>query len=712
MKNIKRKIIPLSLCVSVILGSQVLAKEKTTLLEEVKVAEESYIDSKITEGTDSYTTKSMSTATKLDLSLRDTPQSVLVFTKQKLEDQNITSYQELLAKTPGVTLNRSDERVYPSARGFDVDYYLMDGMPTYSISGNASDPDLAVFDRVEVVKGANGLMTGAGNPSMGMNFIRKHANSKELTGTVDLSAGSWDNYSQSVDIQTPLDSTGKIRARVVAKHQDQNSYMNNYEKSTDILYGIVDMDLTDTTSVSVGASYENIQRDGVRWGGMPSFYSDGTQINFDKSKTISDDWTYWNTKTVSYFTNLKQYVHDDISLNLGYSHREINTDTNLAYFSGTVDKNTGNPIVGAYDYGLYGWKSEEEVKEDNIDVYASIPFEVANLNQEIIVGTMYNRSKTVKNEGAGIQNWTPINFNNLSIAEPTYGAFDITAPSKTTQTGTYLAGKFSLMEDLKFITGLRISNWEYKSEDGNGNKKFDNELTPYAGLVYDLDENHSIYTSYTSIFKPQDGKDSSDSYLDPIEGKSYEVGVKGEYFGGNLNTSLSLFRIEQDGVGEDTGRLNLATGDSIYEAKDGVTSKGFELGISGKVTDDLSLDFGLANFEAEDANGEKFNTKNSRTTANLFAKYTIDDYKFGAGVNYKSKQYTYTSEYSQFPNRKITQDGYITTDLMAGYKVNKNLDLQLNVNNVFDKRYYEGIAYDGMTYGDARSATLGMKYTF
>ena len=152
--------------------------------------------------------------------------------------------------------------------------------------------------------------------------------------------------------------------------------------------------------------------------------------------------------------------------------------------------------------------------------------------------------------------------------------------------GTYLAGKISLMEDLKLISGIRISDWEYKIEDNIKNREFNNELTPYAGLIYDLNKNHSVYTSYTSIFKPQDKKSSSGDYLDPVEGNNYEVGVKSEYFEGDLNTSLTLFRIEQDGVGEDTGNVNGSL-ESIYEAKDGVVSKGFEIGTSGKVTNNF-----------------------------------------------------------------------------------------------------------------------------
>ena len=706
MKKIKSKIIPLSLCASMILSSQLLGAERT-LLEEVKVSEDSnyYIENGLTEGTNSYTTKSMSTATKLNLSAKQTPQSVLVFTRQKLDDQNITSYQELLAKTPGVTLNQWDERVYPTARGFDLDYYLFDGIPTYAINDDADDPDLAIYDRVEIVKGANGLTTGAGNPAMGMNFIRKHANSKELTGTVDLSVGSWNNYSSSVDVQSALNKKGNIRARLVAKHQDKESYMDNYEKSTDVIYGVVDMDLTDTTFASIGASVEDIDRSGIRWGGMPAFYSDGTRATFDNSKTLSDDWTAWNIKTTNYYADLKQYFLNDASINLSLSRKEIDADGNLAYFGGTVDKTTGNPVIGPNDFGLYGYGFTNRREENNIDLYASIPFEVAKLNQEFIIGTMYNKSEKVKNNYTSSINWTTFNFNQISITEPTYTASYLGGLEETTQKGTYLAGKISLMEDLKLISGLRVSDWEYKNENNTKNREFNNELTPYAGLIYDLNKNHSVYTSYTSIFKPQDKKSSSGDYLDPVEGNNYEVGLKSEYFEGDLNTSLTLFRIEQDGVGEDTGNVNGSL-ESVYEAKDGVVSKGFEIGTSGKVTDNFSLDCGLANFEAKNADGSKFNTNSSRTTANLFGKYTLNDYRFGGGLNYKSKYYTDTSY------GRITQDAFITTDLMAGYKVNKNLDLQLNVNNIFDKEYYSGIGVNSMVYGDTRNATLGMKYTF
>ena len=164
---------------------------------------------------------------------------------------------------------------------------------------------------------------------------------------------------------------------------------------------------------------------------------------------------------------------------------------------------------------------------------------------------MYNKHKV------STDNWKNANLTNVTI-----DVFNIQNPysnwtssgkntlNSTTQKGYYLAGKFSLMQDLKLISGVRISSWEYNAANGVGNREFDNEVTPYVGLIYDLDDNHSIYTSYTSIFKPQNFKDASGNYLDPIDGKSYEAGIKGEYFDGRLNTAISIFRIEQDGVGE------------------------------------------------------------------------------------------------------------------------------------------------------------------
>ncbi|WP_418187182.1 TonB-dependent siderophore receptor [Aliarcobacter lanthieri] len=659
-----------------------------------------------TEGSNSYTTGSMNTATKLDLSIRETPQSVKVITQEYLQDANITSYQELLKNITGVNVEKSGELVYPMSRGFDMDYYLFDGIPTST--KNYNDSDLSIYDRVEIVKGANGLMTGAGNPAIGMNFIRKHANSKVFKGNIDLSAGSWDNYSASLDIQSPLNIDGSIRARLVAKHQDSKSFKDYYKKQRDVFYGTVDMDLTDTTFVSIGASYDKLNRDGIQWGGMPAFYTDGTRTTFDRKQTITDDWTYSNSEIKTIYANATQYLYDNISLNFSYMKRENFYDFAAVNLYSKIDKATNKSSGTAYTTSSYS-----KTKEDNFDVYFSAPFSLGKLNHEIVTGFMYNKEKISDNGyGSPTLSNSIIDFSNLKIplAKPINNSKkNTTIGDETIQSGIYLAGKFSLKEDLKLVTGIRISNWEFKDAVGNTDKEFKNELTPYAGLIYDIDEHHSIYTSYTDIFKPQTSKDINGDYLDPIVGKNYEIGLKGEYFDKRLNTAISLFRIEQDNVAEKIEpEIKIpGTNESAYKAIDGVVSKGVEFEVDGEITDNWNLSFGIANFEAKDQYDNKVLTTSSRTTANLFTKYKINkDLSIGGGLNYKSKAYNGSG------TTEIINDSYIIAKVMASYDVTKDLKVQLNINNLFDKKYYDGFGSNSMIYGEPRSFAVNMRYSF
>jgi outer membrane receptor for ferric coprogen and ferric-rhodotorulic acid len=677
---------------------------ESTQLETITVQAEKE-NPAVTEGTKSYTAKSASTSTKLNLSLRETPQSVKVLTREYLDDANINSFQDMLNSVTGVTTNRWDERQYPTARGFDVDYYLFDGVPSSSELDIASDPDLSMYDRVELVKGANGLMTGAGNPAIAINMIRKHANAKELTGTLSSSYGSWNAWNSMADISAPLNADGTVRGRVVVKHESTDSFADLYEKENNLFYGVLDADLTDSTYLSVGASYQELDRSGIKWGGLPAFYNDGSLTDFDRDLTVTSDWTYWNTNTTTAFAQFKQKLFNDITLNVNYDYREIDAETALLYlWSESVDKTTNS------SGGLYPYTDTSKTTQNNADVYISAPFTLGGLQQEVVAGFMYNQSEltdryygspTLDNGTIDFNNFTPskiIGSINNNVANPS---------NKTTQTGVYLAGKFTLLEPLKLVTGVRVSNWEYESEDGNGNRKYNNKVTPYAGLIYDFLEDYSWYASYTEIFKPENKQDANQQYLDPREGKSYETGLKGEFFDKQLNASMSVFLTQQDNVAEKIGSIKI--GDEfkdVYSSTDSVESKGFEIELDGKITNNWDMSFGVAHFNVEDANGKKVQTTAARTSANLFTKYTLDKWSLGGGLNYKSEAYKDEAA------GRITQDAYVLANLMAAYQVDQNIKLQLNVNNLFDEKYYEGLGKNSMVYGAPRNATLTFRYQF
>ncbi|BFU77076.1 TonB-dependent siderophore receptor [Arcobacter sp. 15-2] len=693
----KNKVIGLSLYA--ILALQVAAfGESVNALESVDVISSD-------EKKESYTVESMSTSTKLNLSIKDTPQSVSVFTRQKLDDLGINSYSDMLANVTGVTLDRWDERLHSSARGFVIDYYKIDGMPTYN-AYNDRDLDLSMYERVEIVKGANGLTTGAGNPGMSINLVRKKANSKDLKGTLKLEAGSWDSYGATVDIGSSLNKNETIRGRVVLKHKNSNSFMDKYNSENNLFYGVIDADLSDNTNVSVGVSYQEINKNGIRWGGLPAYHTDGTFTNFDRSKTVSEDWTYWDTEIISVFTDLKHNFANGVSLNTNYSYNEISKDTALLYFTGAVDKATGAGTSSM------DWEASEEKKEHDFDINVNIPFELGGLEQEIIIGTTYNLSKQTKYDARYPNGYydSVANFYNYNISLPSNSNTDVpyvVEPEQIEQKAIYLAGKFQVTDEVKVIAGTRLSSYKYTSDDNSKDtRKFSEEITPYLGFVYDLNKEHSLYTSYTSIFKPQDNKDANGDYLDPIKGDSLEAGIKGEYLDETLNASLSLFRTKQDNIGQDTGRKTL-NNETIYEATAGVISKGIEIDISGKITDNFSIDFGVANFSAKDKDDEKYNTKASRTTANIFAKYKFKDFVFGAGLNYKSKYYVEVAG-----KETITQEAFYLVNAMTSYDINNNLKVQLNIHNLMDKKYYEGIGSNSMVYGSPRNFTATLKYSF
>lgn len=665
-------------------------------------------DSNTTEGTGSYTTGKMRTATKLNLSIRETPQSVTVISNQLIEDKKLDDFDNLMKNVTGVRVEKGvlDSRSSYSLRGFNLDYYQMDGIPVAKNDLAMYNYNLDKFDRIEIVKGANGLTSGAGNPGGAINMVRKHANSKVFTGDIDISAGTWDTYKIKTDLSTPLNEEGTIRGRLVASHKATDTFKDRVHNENDLIYAVLDADLTESTTISAGASYEKEDLDGDS-NNLPAFYKDGTKTNFSRSKNYSPDWSSWDTERYSYFLDIKQQLANDILLNVVYTHNDIKTKDR---FNGYLTVWNGLNKDGS---GLdYAWMhGPQNINEDNVDIFSSIPFKLGNKEHEIIAGFQYNKQdtkQTWKGDGEfSIENFFTENGSELAKPVSTTSVPGFISESK--QTAFYLTGKFEIMDELKLILGGRLTNYEFEEISSRFNQvtKYDvsNEFTPFIGLTYDINKNHSVYASYTDIFKPQSAKDKNDKLLDPILGRNFEIGVKGEYFDQRLNAGITLFRIEQDNVAEDTGLINQA-GNSIYEAKDGVTSKGVELEVSGKLTDHWDLSAGFANFEAKEANGAKFNTRAPRSNINIFTKYSVNDFSLGAGVNWKSDTYVGTG------SRQVSQDAYATVDVMAAYNFSKNVTGQLNINNLFDKKYYSGYSANAYAYAEPVNGMLSLKYKF
>lgn len=179
----------------------------------------------------------------------------------------------------------------------------------------------------------------------------------------------------------------------------------------------------------------------------------------------------------------------------------------------------------------------------------------------------------------------PFTWNPRGHAKPNYVRADNGLPQTTTQDSFYASTRLRLTEPLSLILGGRVDWYEFQDRaNSESNYKVTRNLTRYAGLVYDLDIHHSVYVSYTDIFKPQSEKGVDRSVIVPIVGENYEVGIKGEYFDGALNASMAVFQLDQKNRAQelpDVKGCGSGPASACYEAAGLVRSRGIDMEIQG-----------------------------------------------------------------------------------------------------------------------------------
>jgi outer membrane receptor for ferric coprogen and ferric-rhodotorulic acid len=677
-------------------------------LSEVRVTAQSD-RSPVTEGTGSYTARSTAAATGLVLSPRETPQSVSTITRQQMEDQGVTTLAEVTRHITGVTGISSDsERTDLSARGFYIDSYQYDGVPIAASNDffGTSMLDPILYDRIEVVRGATGLMTGAGEPGASINLVRKRASSKVFTGSATLGVGSWSQLRGSVDLSTPLNADGSVRARIAAMTDDHDSHLDRYHTRNRALLATVEADLTPATTLWAGLEHQAKRPTGVTWGGLPMVYKDGSPTHWPRSFSIGADWTEWNTTSNTAYVGLEHRFDNGWSLKGNASRLDSDYNSKLFYLLSQPDA-SGNGINPYPNY------SQQSFVQNSASLQATGPFALLGRTHEAVVGLTGSQSGYL----AGNYSYTANPVGNIfawdgSYAEPVWGNFRALQDDRTRQSAVYGAMRLSLADDLKLIVGGRQSRWETRSLSET--RKHD-VFTPYAGLIYDLDTTYSVYASYTDIFKPQNYQDVNGAYLDPVMGKAYEAGVKAAYFGGRLNASLAVFRIAQDNVGvQDGDALVSGSANAAYRGEKGVTSKGFEAELSGELARGWQVTAGFARALARNADASRLDPQSPQNMAHLFTSYrlpgALSAIKLGGGLRWQGATYATTTTSTGVAARR-DQGSVTVASLMASYDISRQLSVQLNVSNLLDKNYYD-FAGSQLYYGAPRKFLLTAKYDF
>ena len=666
----------------------------------------------VTEGTGSYTPGTIATATRLVLTPRETPQSISVVTRQAMDDFGLNSIDDVMRHTPGITVSTYDsERTNYYSRGFSINTFQYDGIPTLrdaQYSAGQTLTDMALYDRIEVLKGATGLLTGAGGVGGTLNLIRKKPTA-DFQGSIELGAGSWDNYRSQIDVSGPLTETGNIRGRAVAAYNDKHSFLDHYSRKTSVFYGILEADLDEDTLLTVGADYQDSDPKGSSWtGSRMIFDAEGKELDLPRSFNNGPKWGSWAQYTRTAFATLEHSFSNGWVAKGQYNH-QIN-----AYHAplGALSQDSGNQS------SLFARKYVGETTSDSLDAYATGPFALFGREHELVLGQSvaistwknkaYNALFASGTNSADFYTWDG------DIPEPAwvkYRDFDQT----TRQTGSYLTSRFSVTDEMHLLLGARLANYQVT---GNSKSKESGKVVPYAGLTYDLNDNFTAYTSYTEIFQPQtDYRDRNDKMLEPDEGKNYEVGIKGEFFNGALNTSLAYFEVHETNRPElDTSPGAALINDSPYYGTKSKT-KGYEAEISGELATGWQLQAGYTHKIARDDNGKKIATWEPEDQINLYTTYkltgSLDKLTLGGGARWQSEGWKSINNAGLRRSEVLTQDAYWLVDLMARYQITENLSATLNVNNVFDKNYYTNIGfYDSAYPGDPRNMMVTTRWNF
>jgi outer membrane receptor for ferric coprogen and ferric-rhodotorulic acid len=654
---------------------------------------------------DSYTARSTRSAGRLDLTLRETPQSVSVVSRALMDDFKLNNINSVLATTTGVTVEKVEtSRTYYTARGFDIVNFQYDGVGAPQVFGNMQgDLDTALYERIDIVRGANGMMASTGNPSATVNFIRKRPTAG-TSASASVTLGSWDLRRVEGDVSTSLNDSGSVKGRAVLVQQDSDSYLDRYSPKKTVAYGVVEAQLGEATLLTVGHTYETNRNKGVMWGALPLYYTDGSPTDYPVGTSTSANWSRWDTTTNSTFAELSHKLGQDWNLKSTLAYITDKSDSTLQYVYGTPDKTAGG--------GLYAYPSRYDSRQHQtlLDISVDGEFSLGGRRHDLSFGYSGSRShlsdQSLYGRGIGTELPGQTAFDG-SYPMPLFDAATDGSSYEDTRNTLFLAARFNLADNWKLLSGINSTRAKSSGTSyGSSKMRAATKSTPYVGVVYDVNRWLSAYASHTEIFNPQSETDITGQTLAPIEGKTTEAGLKSALFDGRLNLSGAVFKTKQDNTAEQAGMV----GAKAYYRGVNAESQGVEFDLSGELAKGWQASAGVTRLSIHGDDGQAARTYIPRTTLRLNTTYQVPGLpalKVGATAAWQSDIHI-----DQEPGIVTTQSSYATLGLMARYQIDRNLSLSLNLNNVTDKKYLTSLYWTQSLYAAPRNGSATLSWTY
>lgn len=680
------------------------------------------------EGSDDYGVTTQRTATRIEMSQRETPQSISVVTRAQIDDFQLNDVNALLNTVPGVSVLTSDtDRIYYSARGFDIQTFQLDGVGLpFAFGIQTGSIDTAIYDRIEVVRGAPGLLSPTGNPSAVVNFVRKRP-FRELKASGSAQYGSFDNVRLDADVSVPLTANGAIRARAVGAFLDTDSHLDRYGLRRWTGYGIVEADLGPNTVLSGGYGHQDHRSRAAMWGAIPLYYTDGTRLEFDRTANYAPDWASWGVVERQIFGDLTHDFGNGWTAKLSVLRR-ANSEANQLFYV------YGNPVRGApggIDFGdpndpadtkaifSYPGAFRGQTRNLTIDAYLSGKVSAGGRDHDVVVGLQRGAERYRQYSSYDYsQIAIPLSldtffqgiFPRVNFPEP----YDLSLDTHSVRETIYGLVRLNPADQLKIMLG---GNYTHATSEGVSYQTpqvYDrSRFSPFVGATFDLSSNLSLYASYAKIFRPQVEVSATNEILPPIVGDNIEGGIKGEWFGGRLYASAALFQARQNNTA--FGQFDPALGRTVFVPVD-AKSQGIELEFGGELAPGLQATGGFTAMKIRNDDDQPERTFVPRNLGRLNLTYSppaLPRVKVGTSIQYQSDFYFEPRGLTPAGDRiRLSQGDYVLADVMGRYELTDNLAVSVNVRNVTNHRYLSALTFDQSFYGAPRTVlgTVSFRY--
>ncbi|NCT67566.1 MAG: TonB-dependent siderophore receptor [Rhodanobacteraceae bacterium] len=653
-----------------------------------------------------YRADRTSTATKTDTPLRDIPQAISVVTRAQIRDQAVQSLAEAVRYVPGVGFAQGEgNRDTAIFRGSSstADFYI-DGMR----DDTQYFRDLYNIERVEVLKGPNAMIFGRGGSGGVLNRVSKAPGWND-TRELGLTLGSWNDRRLTGDVDQALGDTAALR--VTGVYEDSDSYRHGYSLERWGINPTLSFRLGENTLVTAG--YEHFKDERTADRGIPSFR--GRPLATDPSTffgnaELSPTWAEVDA--------LNLLVDHEFADGVTLRNRTRWADYSKFYqnvFPGAVNAAGTEVALSAYS---------NATERTNLFNQTDLTFAFATgaLRHEVLAGAEFGRQDTDNLRQTGyFDGATSIS---VPVSDPLARGPVVFAPSATDANNRgradtaalYVQDQVELTPQLRAIVGLRYDRFEVdlrNNRNGALVSATDTPLSPRAGLVYKPLEPLSLYASYSVAYQPRAGEQlaslsASNRSLEPEQFRNLEVGAKWDLREG-LAATLAVYRLE---------RSNVAVPDpadpTLSILVDGQRTKGVEFGLAGQLTEAWQLIGGYAYQDGTITRTQSASAQAGARLAQLpehtFSLWNRYDFSpawgVGLGAIYRSAMFAST-------DNTVTLPGFTRFDAAVYYRVNDNLRLQANIENLFDRAYYANAnGNNNITPGSPRALRVGVDLRF